>query len=626
MKKINLFAVALSAFTMSLTSCSSDEEIEPESPIEHTQEVGQGAYLAMNLNMITASSTRGEGDETTENTNENVVSHKGSKDEYTIKSAKLLIFEGDVKEDGTPVDRNYSVFKKSYDLSTSSLNEETSDAADGTVNSISNGGKTVAYLEDLKKEDGKRYYALVLVNKINFDLPQEGTTFAAWNETAVQAIVNSKSQLYTADQTGNGSDFFMASALLKKSTTEAECLEDITDHIQLTREKAFAETSPVNIYVERGVAKLSFTEADGKKYWTDGESISGNEYPNYKIKFDGWFVDNVDKYTYPVHTLGYAALGESAAWGIQSIGETVADGDDADWTTSSIFERLLDKKSSVFVGGNDRIYWSYTPRSFGKVSEAFIAGTSDIYESNYRTDYDSDDEFNTSVYTGTNSTTNSASVPYCYIPENCQLYKYMTKGTNTRVIFKAHFTPDKYTEGDNVIMIGDKLVDAKDIKDAFETVTGEEENDPLDDFDIKKLNETGKFATGALASDHSTKFNQTQLDKVNTALNLSDLNKLSYYKNGICYYIAYVRHISNTNANWSTGAYTIAQLGRYGVVRNNWYDMQVADVYKLGKPYVPDLPDGPGDDPQTDDEEYYIKVNVNILAWVKHDTVIDDLE
>ena len=54
-------------------------------------------------------------------------------------------------------------------------------------------------------------------------------------------------------------------------------------------------------------------------------------------------------------------------------------------------------------------------------------------------------------------------------------------------------------------------------------------------------------------------------------------------------------------------------LGRYGMVRNNWYDIA---INKISGPGSPDVPE-PGDDPDDDPDPYKIDVTINILSWAK---------
>lgn len=54
-------------------------------------------------------------------------------------------------------------------------------------------------------------------------------------------------------------------------------------------------------------------------------------------------------------------------------------------------------------------------------------------------------------------------------------------------------------------------------------------------------------------------------------------------------------------------------LGRYGVLRNNWYELSVNKVTGLG---YPDVPEVKPTDPD-DENEQYINVAVKILDWAK---------
>lgn len=54
-------------------------------------------------------------------------------------------------------------------------------------------------------------------------------------------------------------------------------------------------------------------------------------------------------------------------------------------------------------------------------------------------------------------------------------------------------------------------------------------------------------------------------------------------------------------------------LGRYGVLRNNWYEVVVNSISDPGSPVVPEI------DPNIPDDvnDFYISVSVNILSWAK---------
>lgn len=121
---------------------------------------------------------------------------------------------------------------------------------------------------------------------------------------------------------------------------------------------------------------------------------------------------------------------------------------------------------------------------------------------------------------------------------------------------------------------------------------------------------------------------------------------MSVYKfeKGVAYYETRIQHFGDegcpwkTNKSWenpqpsvSVGAYPASTalfgeltsnqtaeakyLGRWGVLRNNWYDLNVTGIRKIGSPTPPALEKN---ESNTDDElEQFIKVDVNILAWAK---------
>ena len=57
-------------------------------------------------------------------------------------------------------------------------------------------------------------------------------------------------------------------------------------------------------------------------------------------------------------------------------------------------------------------------------------------------------------------------------------------------------------------------------------------------------------------------------------------------------------------------------LGRWGMVRNNWYDVTIGAFKKLGSPVDPT---GKVDKPSTPDDnlEDYISVKIHVLSWAK---------
>lgn len=112
----------------------------------------------------------------------------------------------------------------------------------------------------------------------------------------------------------------------------------------------------------------------------------------------------------------------------------------------------------------------------------------------------------------------------------------------------------------------------------------------------------------------------------------TDLNQalpnIVRYKEGVAYYAVRIKHFGDTDTPWNvTGQGVTAGdnskiyptgsenwfLGRYGVVRNNWYDISVNKIQTLGDATTPALSSDPDDV-----LENYISVSINVLSWSKH--------
>ncbi len=108
-----------------------------------------------------------------------------------------------------------------------------------------------------------------------------------------------------------------------------------------------------------------------------------------------------------------------------------------------------------------------------------------------------------------------------------------------------------------------------------------------------------------------------QLQKVNDAI-----GSIKVYKGGICYYWARVRHFNDFSESWNGNnhtTYTEAyDLGRYGIVRNNWYRVNINTVKNPGEPTI-DVPTNRLDD----ENNYYIDCDINILSWAYRSQDID---
>ena len=105
-------------------------------------------------------------------------------------------------------------------------------------------------------------------------------------------------------------------------------------------------------------------------------------------------------------------------------------------------------------------------------------------------------------------------------------------------------------------------------------------------------------------------------------------SQMSYFKDGMAYYKVLIKHfgddetplpatVTGTGYNDIYGSAEANRirdfLGRYSVVRNNWYNIDLTGIKHIGKPSVPEIPT----DTPDDEIDSYLKVRINVLSWAK---------
>lgn len=550
-------------------SCSSNNDLVNGG--NGSSEVENGtAYASFKINLPTTSGTRAVPDGTPD-------FNEGTAAEYEVKNGTILIF-----------DANTDQFVTSAEL--------------GTMNpwtDVKNDGVTTAAIATVKLSGVTvkgNYKALVLLNndfdvtattkKVKVKLPTASTdTYANWSQdvSKVNAVDYAKTD-----------GIFMANApMYNGTTTEPTTLVDIKG-VYASKEEAQAKPA-TTIYVERGLAKVTM-----KDFKTEGYKVADGTYTNAKVEIKNWQLDVTNNSTYPVHQIGGLS---SATTGFADI-----------WKT----DRFYDKTSTAFK----RVYWGVDP-NYNNADYLDLANCKTAFKMIENKDV-----------TGA---AGDANPQYCL--ENTFDLDNMKQGQTTRVVFKAVFTPNGFTTVQTFYKIGNNtdIWKEADLKQQIKTVafnvmgiTTPEEQAKYDVDLSKGTNISGKAGqhlieaanitySGEAASSQVTDDN---VDKINKKLGLSAETGISTYLNGEAYYIARIKHF-NEMTPWKAGeAYGSKNekyLGRYGVLRNNWYELSVNKVSGLGYPEVPEvkptLPD--------DENDQYINVSVKILSWAKRSQNID---
>lgn len=549
-------------------SCSSNEDLGTAGPGTGTNEAGVG-YATFTINLPTTSGTRAAGDPTFD---------KGDANEYKVNDATLLIF----KKDAT----GYQ-FKESVDLG--NMEPWTSSSTDG----ITTTAKLTAKITKAEVGSDKGYYALIVLNnnsgtnqKITY--PDLDKTYEEWSKDDKKANATN----YLKHDNG----FFMANAP-KYVAGAPETLVEIKN-IYASKQQAENSTA-TTVYVERGLAKVSLASGSEKKH----VDITEGNYKDDKVDITGWTLDVTNTKTYPVHVT-------DGLWADTWKATTTPAA-----TNDATMERFHDTKLTEFP----RVYWGLDPN----------------YSKDFATVADCEAEFNlvanqTDLSKAFKTGEDAKKPQYCL--ENTFDIDHMVQGQTTRVLFSAKYTPAGLGDGETFYKMGNssQLWNADNVVAQIKAKAMEvfNETDPdkveviLTGTDLAKAGT--HLITKANVKHGTAEIEDADITAINTKLGFKKAKGtdpmvgLSTYVDGVSYYIARVKHFGDYLTKWEAGNDTYNSnnanwLGRYGVLRNNWYELSVNSVSGPGYPDVPKV--NPKD---PDDENWqYINVSVKILSWAK---------
>lgn len=549
-------------------SCSSNNELVNGGNGSGENESGVG-YATLSINLPTTSGTRAAGDPEFK---------PGDANEYDVKDVTLLIF----KEAGSS-EGEYTYVEKA-DLGTMAP----------WVKDGSNGITTAATITaKLSSVDlNGKYYALAILNNkdnkndLKVNIPTANQTYSDWNVAA-----NAKNLV------DNTNGFYMANAPEFTAGTEPTTLVKI-EKIYATKQAA--ETNKATtIHVERGMAKVTVAS------FPKDLPPTGTKYKSDKVEITAWNLDVTNKSTFPIHKTAGLTSPFTTIWSAST--------DPAPSTG-----RFVDGSNKAFK----RVYWGVDPN----------------YSTDYATVEACQGAFNV-LAANANITGNATTPQYCL--ENTFDIDHMKQGQTTRVVFKATYTPNGFKPGDTFYKIGNntdlwKKADLEaQIKAKAQEVLSETDADKVTvKLDATENDIAGTAGTKILKEENvlhdGVKVSPTEINSINEKLGLKaaagtdPIVGIATYASGESYYIARIKHFGDDLTPWNAGDDTYGEnnqkwLGRYGVLRNNWY---VLTVNSVSGPGTPDVPTIKPTDP--DDENYkYISVSVKILDWAKRSQNVD---
>lgn len=609
------FGVAAAAM---FAACSSDDIVE-QTPQAQWNEDGTG-YIALNIGMPTPKASRAA----TANINED----DGLSSEYDVKNGVLLLFAG-ADEATAECYAAYNLTDTNFGLVGSTTDGVTSDKL--IVQKIDRPATPAAYMGAF----------VVLNTNENFKVD------AATHKLATPSGITTIAQLHDAQRTGIGTaadfrpvefignGFMMTNAPLYSkiggTTAPAGKLQFLAEidqtKIMGTKNEASQKANcAATVYVERAVAKVTMHAVADKAVTT----VSTPGQTNFKWTLNSWALDNTNKVSYLTrNTAGFNA-----------------------WETLKSLQASIDDYR--FVG-------STSVKHAG--SSVGADGTVDLYRTYWAQDpnYATDGTFNTKTSGDSHYSGQFGNDYPQYCAENTFNVEHQNWKNTTRVLLKTTMVPEASENGTLYGVPGNEGFYTEDqvaiivYNHALEALKGMTGYAELGAGNIEFDSYTTNTADGAItvklkgtALDNATGAGITLANTAKAGLTYlpADLG-ISYYKGGVVYYQARIRHFDDTQTPWNASEYKTGYapasgntlsiypdaddsrrnanyLGRWGVLRNNWYDLNIDKVTKLGyaTPQELEFTTETGETPD-DNIESWISLDVNILSWTKRTNNMD---
>ena len=604
------------ASALAFSACSSDDVAENGAP-NGSYDFTKGGYMAVNINLPSKSAGAFKG------VNDDF--NDGLPSEYAVKKATLVLFEK-----ATSSKEGDATFHSIYDLGNISMEMDGSTQITSTV-------KVVKQAHD--NAQGKNLLGLVILNGSNTLVDVAGESINGVNLTSttkfselVKSVTNGDASNYYSATDG----FLMMNAPLATQQggatpvtspdADIATLVDVTSNVYGTKEEALAKTA-ANFYVERALAKVTFNGSKGQIKGTD-VTLDGKSQTNVvHWSVENWNLDVTNKKSYFVHNMtgvnntlqtDYTVNGAAIAAPFRFIGNTAVRTTDAKYRT---------------YWGVDPNYESYVPADFEtKAADADINGELGAEKPQYCFE----NTFNVANQNQNQTTRamvkvklNNGNDFYVFNGDKSKLYsedgcKKRIKGdiANLQNVHKwivANLDPTKTYDitatGNATVTLKDAATYDTDARVEVETFTVKIDATQS----VDGIEKTYTLATG-------------DVDELNTALK----KNVTKYAGGIAYYPIRIKHFGNELTPWNNfnaatnplghqakagDVYGLTAenakaparfLGRYGVLRNNWYELEVNSITGIGEPRIPAVTADP------DDElKQFISVNINILSWAK---------
>lgn len=598
---MKLKSYVFAALALSIMSGCSEDEITNNGTDGNVVSSDDKAYVSVKITLPTSSSvTRAEQPEY----------DNGTEDEWAVKDVTLLFFaQGNATTEDGYVLRNVASTLDGINTVENGLTF--SNGFFGDKNANTNGDPitiTTAQTDVIGvAEDVTRVVALINISSeagiAKTDL-RVGKTFGDINKVLSLAV---------GDVTGDTNGFLMTSNPQLNSVSPAEAFNLTTCRPQATEE--LAKKNMTTVSVERIVSKVELLESE-----TTSPDVVSSIDNLQKLTGSGWYKlanGNSYKMAYKVEE------------GLHHAGDIIViEGWTLDVTNKKSFPfRKVDV--ATWSQGNSTVWdlISANPRMFFAVDPN--------YDGN---GYTTESDFNT-ITPNTSFRVNLSPASIASTPISTEVKRYpqyclentfnidnQKKNQTTRLVIKAKYYPNttNSSEADGTWYALNKKTahySLADLTTEIIKIANTESIFPEKTADITLSSGANCNVEKVVINGITYESNSTVVEQLNARL------EIVRYQEGICYYPIRIRHFSDAEVYTSgdafafvNGEYTNKELGRYGVVRNNSYRVQIKKISKPGDPEIPPTPEEPDDD-----EELFITCDIQILAWALRPVQNEDL-
>lgn len=624
MKKFSFLALA--AAGMLFAACSSDKDVAEAGGLEVT--TGSEGYIGIAIQLPNASTP-------TLPTRSNDAYDDGDETEYAVKSGKLFLFKGATEASAT--------FVMATDIidPTTGWNDDPSTYVTSTKTAV-------AKIQNITFTSSENLYAYVALNYAGTDLatnPAAGTTFETFSK-----------QVMAAAQTGGSLEGeISANGLLMTNSPIADkqggsvvptganvTTAVVLDKTAIKNTKAEAETAPAGcVFVERAAAKVTLDVT------ASATTIDMKDGSDNSLTIDpttiGWQIINTEAKFYNARQANFSEWLPYINSGATNANSKYR------FVSNNLFSPEIG--SGTHADGY-RTYFAKDP-----AYDTDYTGATDLLTLQKPVAIDDADHWL--------STYAEQKGKRAYVPENTFPTLYQTRRNTTQATVRVQFNngADFYTIKNDALFYNEANAKAKVAANIMaDYYVNQYINKACTDLATNVAHETVKgrldiaFTSTAAGdvtytatpsfykeSDPTVTYTESQITDATITTNLDNKidaakndNVVSLYKNGWSYYNVRIKHFGEVETPWASGGAYVTQpgttteqiyklsdpawgdnafLGRYGIVRDNWYKLTISAINKLGSATPPSVKG----DPTPDDEiekEYYISAHVHILPWV----------